>query len=151
MVSFWPRQIFKRLLIKYSKLIIHTDGGSRGNPGPSASGVVITTPNKEVVVAFGKFLGVTTNNVAEYTAVKLALEAANTYEVDQIEFYMDSELVCRQLNGIYKIKNADLRVIFDEIKKLAQGRKVTFSHVRREFNKLADAQVNIAIDEALKA
>ncbi|HSX48032.1 MAG TPA: ribonuclease HI family protein [Candidatus Nanoarchaeia archaeon] len=130
---------------------MHTDGGSRGNPGPAASGVVITTPDGQVVEAFGKYLGTATNNIAEYTAVKLALEAVCKYDVESVEFYMDSELVCRQLNGIYKIKNADLKVIFDEIKKLAQGQKITFSHVRREFNKLADAQVNIAIDDALKA
>lgn len=135
--------------IKYDRLVIHTDGGSRGNPGPSASGVVITTPDEKVLEAFGRYLGETTNNQAEYLAVKFALEAVLEYDFDRVDFYMDSELVCRQLNGIYKVKNAELRPIFEDIKKLAQGKKITFNHVRREYNKLADKQVNLAIDEAL--
>ena len=135
--------------MQYDELKFFTDGGSRGNPGPSASGIVILTMNDEVIEAFGKYLGDTTNNVAEWTAVKLALEAIAKYQPKRVHAYMDSELVCRQLNGIYKVKNLDLRPIFLETTKLAQAYDVTFEHVYREHNKLADAQVNLAIDKAL--
>ena len=134
---------------QYDELVIYTDGGSRGNPGPSASGVVILTTNEQVIEEFGRFLGVTTNNQAEYLAVKFALEAAARYQPKTIRFYMDSELVCRQLNGIYRVKNPELKPIYAEIKKLAQNYNVTFEHVYREHNRLADHQVNLAIDAAL--
>ena len=133
----------------YDELQFFTDGGSRGNPGPSASGVVILTMKGEVVEAFGEYLGTTTNNVAEWTAVKLALEAIAKYQPKRVHAYMDSELVCRQLNGIYRVKNADLKPLFTATTKLAQAYDVTFEHVYRENNKLADKQVNLAIDAAL--
>jgi ribonuclease HI len=133
----------------YDEIKIFTDGGSRGNPGPAASGIVILTTNDEVIEAFGEFLGAQTNNVAEFTALKLALEAVEKYKPKRVRCYMDSELLCRQLNGIYRVKNAGLIPIFIEIKKLAQKYQTTFEHVYREKNKLADAEVNKAIDSAL--
>ena len=133
----------------YDELQFFTDGGSRGNPGPSASGVVIMTMNGDIIEAFGKYLGDTTNNVAEWTAVKLALEAIAKYHPKRVRAYMDSELVCRQLNGIYRVKNADLKPLYAATTKLAQSYDITFEHVYREKNKLADQQVNIAIDQAL--
>ncbi|HSH31605.1 MAG TPA: ribonuclease HI family protein, partial [Candidatus Saccharimonadales bacterium] len=136
-------------LIRHDELVVFTDGGSRGNPGPSASGVVILTTVNEIVEAFGKYLGTTTNNVAEFTALKLALEAAAKYQPKVVRCYMDSELLCKQLNGQYRVKNPGLLPIYLEIKKLAQGYKTTFEHVYREKNKLADRQVNLAIDAAL--
>jgi ribonuclease HI len=133
----------------YDEIKIFTDGGSRGNPGPSASGVVILTANDEVIEAFGQYLGTATNNVAEFTALKLALEAAAKYKPQRVRCFMDSELLCKQLNGQYRVKNLGLIPIYTEIKKLAQSFDTTFEHVYREFNKLADKQVNIAIDAAL--
>lgn len=129
------------------KLLIFGDGGSRGNPGPAASGFVITDDGR-VLEQGGKYIGHTTNNQAEYQAVVLALEAAKKFKPGEIEFHLDSLLVVSQLNGVYKIKNQDLKVHFDEIKRLvAQFPKVSFTHVRREFNKLADAEVNRILDE----
>ena len=130
-------------------LVVYTDGGSRGNPGPSASGVVIMTTNRQVLEQFGVYLGVTTNNQAEYQAIELALKAASKFNPSQIDFYMDSELAARQLNGIYRVKNPDIKPVFERIKKLAQPYKTTFNHVMRESNRLADEQVNLAIDQAL--
>jgi ribonuclease HI/pterin-4a-carbinolamine dehydratase len=129
---------------------IFTDGGSRGNPGPSASGFVILDMEDTVLVEQGVYLGVTTNNVAEYTALKLALEECRRLGVRQIHAYLDSLLVVNQVNGIFKIKNRDLWPIHDAIKKLVLSfDKVEFSHVPREFNKLADAEVNKALDAHL--
>jgi ribonuclease HI/pterin-4a-carbinolamine dehydratase len=129
---------------------IFTDGGSRGNPGPSASGFVIMDMEDNMLVERGEYLGVTTNNVAEYTALKLALEECHKMGVSEVHAYLDSLLVVNQMNGIFKIKNRDLWPIHDAIKKLAGGfKKVEFSHVPREFNKLADAEVNKALDAHL--
>ena len=124
-------------------VIIFSDGGSRGNPGPSASGFVIMNPNQDVVYQGGVYLGITTNNQAEYHGVRLGLEKALEMGVKTIDFRMDSLLVVNQLNGIYKIKNRDLWPINERIKELTtQFDKVSFSHVRREFNQLADGMVN---------
>ena len=139
-----------QLDVQIDELKFFTDGGSRGNPGPAASGVVILTTNNEVIEQFGLFLGTTTNNVAEWTAVKLALEAAAKYQPKRVYGFMDSELVCRQLNGQYRVKHPDLKPLFAAVNKLAgQFPKVSYEHVYREKNKLADAQVNLAIDKAL--
>lgn len=129
---------------------IFTDGGSRGNPGPSASGFVILDMEDNVLVDQGEYLGVTTNNQAEYTALKLALEEAKRLGVREAHVYMDSLLVVNQMQGIFKIKNRDLWPIHDAIQKLTQDfKRVKFQHVPREFNKLADAAVNRALDEHL--
>ncbi len=130
----------------YPELTFFTDGGSRGNPGPSASGIVILDMEGNVIEAFGVYLGVTTNNQAEYLAIKYALEAIAKYEPKRVHAKMDSELACKQLNGIYRVKNPDLKPIYLEIKQLAEQYDITFEHVYREFNKLADKQVNLAID-----
>ena len=136
-------------MIQYPELKFFTDGGSRGNPGPAASGVVILTMNDEVIEAFGQYWGETTNNQAEYRAIRLAMEAVAKYEPTRVHGYMDSELAVKQLNGIYKVKNIDIRPIFHDIVSLAGKYNTTFEHVYRAQNKLADAQVNIAIDKAL--
>lgn len=129
---------------------IFTDGGSRGNPGPSASGFVILDMEDNVLVERGEYLGVTTNNVAEYTALKQALEECRRMGIRKINGYLDSLLVVNQLNGKFKIKNRDLWPIHDAIKKLIPAfDTVEFSHVPREFNKLADAEVNKALDAHL--
>lgn len=132
----------------YSHVVIYSDGGSRGNPGPSASGFVILNDSGAVITEGGAYLGVTTNNVAEYQAVYLGLERAQEMGIKTVDFRMDSLLVANQMNGIYKIKNPDLAIIHHRIRELAdQFKKVTFSHVRREYNALADGVVNKILDE----
>lgn len=126
-----------------SHLIIYSDGGSRGNPGPSASGFVIMNKNQDVLHQGGMYLGITTNNQAEYHGVRLGLEKALEMGARTVDFRIDSLLVVNQLNGIYKIKNRELWPINERIVELAgKFDKVVFSHVRREFNQLADGMVN---------
>lgn len=129
------------------KLITYTDGGSRGNPGPAASGAVIKTAEGEVLETVKKFLGRATNNVAEYTAIVIALEAAKRHGATEVEMRMDSELAVKQLKGEYKVKNPELGKLYLQVHNLAVGfKRVTFTHVRREFNKEADAAVNACLD-----
>jgi len=129
---------------------VFADGGSRGNPGPSASGFVVLDLEDNVLVDKGVYLGVTTNNQAEYTALKLALEECITLDVKRVQVYMDSLLVVNQIKGTFKVRNRDLWPIHDAIKQLIpKFREISFSHVPREFNKLADAAVNRALDQQL--
>jgi ribonuclease HI len=126
---------------------IHTDGGSRGNPGPAASGAVIRDAAGEVLARVSRYLGKTTNNQAEYTAIIIGLERARTLGATEVDMAMDSELAVKQLNGQYRVKNPDIAKRFVEVHNLARDfKKVTFRHVRREFNKEADALVNECID-----
>lgn len=133
---------------KTTKLNIYSDGGSRGNPGPSASGYVILTEDEaHVLERGGRYLGITTNNQAEYQAVKLALEAAQKFHPEEISFYVDSLLVANQLNGVFKVKNKELWPVHEAIKGLAAlFESVTFQHVGREDNQLADDEVNKILD-----
>ncbi len=132
------------------KVKVFGDGGSRGNPGPSASGYVILDMEDNLLVDKGVYLGITTNNQAEYTSLRLALEECKKMGVQEVEVYMDSLLVVNQLKGIFKVKNRDLWPIHDAIQKLSKDfQHINFSHVPREFNKLADAAVNRALDEQL--
>lgn len=127
--------------------IIYADGGSRGNPGPSASGFVVMNDREHVVHEGGMYLGITTNNQAEYQGVRLALEKALEMGVRSVDFRLDSLLVVNQMNGIYKIKSRDLWPINERIRELVtKFDKVTFTHVRREFNQLADGMVNKILD-----
>lgn len=131
--------------------IIHSDGGSRGNPGPSAAGFIIMDSNEHIVAEGGAYLGITTNNQAEYQAVYLALQKAAEMSIKNIDFRLDSDLVVKQMNGVYKVKNRDLWPIHERIKGLVKDfEKVTFTHVRREFNHLADGMVNKILDEHIK-
>jgi ribonuclease HI/pterin-4a-carbinolamine dehydratase len=123
------------------------DGGSRGNPGPSASGYVLLDADDTVIFEKGVYLGITTNNQAEYQSLRMGLEEAKRFGVQEVAVYMDSLLVINQMKGIFKVRNRDLWPIHEAIKELAaQFKKVTYTHVPRELNKLADAQVNIALD-----
>src|SRR5579884_2731895 len=109
---------------------VFADGGSRGNPGPSASGFVILDMEDNVLIDKGVYLGVTTNNQAEYTALKLALEECLRMGVKEVDVYMDTLLVVNQLKGIFKVKNRDIWPLHDSIKKTANKfRKINFSHV----------------------
>jgi len=126
-----------------SHLIIYSDGGSRGNPGPSSSGFIVMNGKEEVIHQGGMYLGITTNNQAEYHGVLLGLEKARELGAETIDFRMDSMLVVNQLNGIYQIKNRELWPVHERIVELTKHfKKVTFTHVRREFNQLADGMVN---------
>lgn len=133
------------------KLIIHTDGGARGNPGPAALGVFITDESGAVLKEHGRYLGAQTNNYAEYMAIIDALTHARDFGADEVDMYMDSELAVKQLNGEYRVKNPALAQLFMQVHNLRLGfRKVRFTHVRRERNKDADRLVNEAIDRHLK-
>ncbi|MFA5128498.1 MAG: ribonuclease HI family protein [Patescibacteria group bacterium] len=134
----------------YNKLQIFTDGGARGNPGPSGIGVVIWSGN-ELVGQYKKYIGEATNNQAEYKAVILALEEAKKLSPTELEFFLDSELVVKQLNREYKVKDKELAPLFVQVWNLSMGfKKVTFTHVPREKNKEADKLVNEAMDEATR-
>ena len=134
----------------YPKVDVFSDGGSRGNPGKSASGYVILTTDETVLETGGEYLGIATNNQAEYQAVRLALEQAKKYSPLAVRFFIDSELVVKQLNGEYKIKNNNLWPIYEAIKKLMKEfPSVTFTHVRREQNTLADKEVNRILDDRI--
>jgi ribonuclease HI len=135
---------------RYKKLKLYADGGSRGNPGPSASGYVIFDEDENIIVDKGVYLGITTNNQAEYTALKLAMADCISLGASDVEVLMDSLLVVNQMKGIFKVKNKDLWPIHDAIKTMAEKLKhVSYQHVPREYNKLADAAVNRALDEEL--
>lgn len=134
-------------LPKTKAVKLYADGGSRGNPGPSAGGFAILDANDQVLHESGKYLGITTNNQAEYHSLKGGLEAALKMGARTVDVYMDSLLVINQMKGIYKVKNRDLWPIYEAVKKLvAQFEKVTFTHVPRELNKLADGIVNQTLD-----
>lgn len=131
--------------IKEAKL--YTDGGSRGNPGPSAIGFVLMDMNDHIVKKEGLYLGITTNNQAEYQGLKSGLEAAKEFGVRELDVYMDSLLVVNQMKGIFKVKNRDLWPIYQSAKDmLSDFSKVTFNHVPRELNKIADEMVNECLD-----
>lgn len=139
-------------LVQYKHVKLYADGGSRGNPGPSASGYVLLGMDDTIIEKSGVYLGITTNNQAEYRALKYGLEDARRRNIPEVEVYMDSLLVINQMKGIFKVKNRDLWPVHDDIKALVkQFQKVTFTHVPRELNRLADAEVNDTLDAELKA
>lgn len=139
-----------------NSLTIHTDGGSRGNPGPAAAGIVICHGD-EVLHQFSQFLGTKTNNQAEYQAVILALEYLVSHPethspFSKINFVLDSELVVRQLTGVYKVKHPDMIPLFGAVQALIArlSLPVSFSHVKRHLNHQADALLNLELDTQAK-
>lgn len=141
---------------KITEINIYTDGGSRGNPGPSALGVYIESVEKVRLAEIGKSLGINTNNFAEYSAIVSGLEwiveNKNTLSsLKQINFYMDSLLAVSQINGLYKIKNSMLRELYFKVKSLEAtiSIPISYTHIRREKNKNADRLVNLALDNSL--
>ncbi|MDP2649912.1 MAG: ribonuclease HI family protein [bacterium] len=133
---------------------VYTDGGSRGNPGPAAIGIYIQDQNNGKTYELKEKIGFATNNVAEYKAVIKALSffAQNKKILegkDEINFFLDSLLICSQMNGLYKVKDANLRnLLFEVREKEAEIKvKVKYSHIPREQNKKADRLVNMAFDE----
>lgn len=131
------------------KARLFTDGGARGNPGPAAYGFVIEDEHGAVLAAHGEAIGIATNNVAEYSALLAGLEQAAELGVTELEVVSDSELMVRQMQGVYKVKNAALRDLWEDAGRVARrlGR-VTYTAVRREHNELADRLVNDALDAA---
>lgn len=126
---------------------VFTDGGSRGNPGPAAYGFVVKN-GQEIIKEGFDTIGVATNNVAEYTAVIEALKfLSNSFKNQNLDFFIDSELVVSQLNGKFKIKNAAIRDLIVKVKELENiFKKITYTHIPREKNREADALVNLALD-----
>ena len=130
-----------------SKVTVNVDGGARGNPGPAAIGVVVRGPGDELLEELGEAIGRATNNVAEYRALLRGIELAAAHGADELELVGDSELVVRQVEGRYKVKDATLRELHAEAKReLAGFDSWTIRHVRRESNADADRLVNQALD-----
>lgn len=132
------------------RVVVHVDGGARGNPGPAAVGAVVSSPDGEPLLERGVYIGEATNNVAEYRAVLLGLELARELGAGEVEVVNDSELVARQIGGQYKVKHAGLKPLFLEtMRALREFDRWSVRNVRRESNERADELVNEALDEAL--
>ena len=135
------------------EIFIHSDGGARGNPGPAAAGVYLEIPAEKLRLMCGKFLGVNTNNFAEYQGAILGLEKALTLTKGesrdyQIKFFLDSALIVNQLNGHFKLKATNLVELFWKVREIEKNfAAVFYQHVPREKNKEADQAVNFALDQ----
>ena len=130
------------------KIIIFSDGGARGNPGPAGIGAVLYDSKKQVLAKISKYIGEATNNQAEYQALITALKKAKELGGQELDVFLDSELVVKQLNREYKVKNKELAPLFLEVYNLSLNfSKITFTHVYRESNKEADRLVNEALDK----
>ena len=131
-------------------MVVHVDGGARGNPGPAAVAAVATSPDDgEVLGEASRYIGEATNNVAEYRALLLGLELARSLGAREVEVVNDSELVARQIGGQYKVKHAGLRPLFLEaMRELRTFDRWAVRNVRREHNKRADELVNLELDRA---
>jgi ribonuclease HI len=128
---------------------LFADGGSRGNPGPAASGAVLVAPDGSVLDEVGQFLGVATNNVAEWTALCIGLERAAERGIVRLAVRMDSELVVKQMRGEYRVKHADLQPLHRRAQALLRRfQHVDIKHVPRKENALADRLVNHVLDHA---
>ncbi len=135
------------MLLDQAKL--YTDGGSRGNPGDSACAFVICKMDNSVVEKSGYYMGMATNNQAEYYGFKVGLERARDLGINKVSLFSDSQLVVNQMNGIYKVRNQELAPLHADVSEIAASfEKVTFAYVPRELNKIADAEVNRILDEA---
>jgi ribonuclease HI len=131
------------------KLVVHVDGGSRGNPGPAAAGAVLRTPDGKLVAEASRTLGRATNNVAEYRALLLGLERARELGAREVEVINDSELVAKQVTGRYKVKHADMKPLHAEARAALAGfERWSIRSVPRAENADADALVNAALDGA---
>lgn len=135
-----------------AKFKLFTDGGSRGNPGPAAAGIILKNNKNEAIKSGGKYLGICTNNVAEYHALVLGLKTAIKLGIKKLECYLDSELIVKQLTGAYRVKDKNLKKFYDEIKILEKhfdsANSVEYRHIPRDQNEEADAIVNKVLDAA---
>jgi len=131
------------------KLIVHVDGGARGNPGPAAAACVLTSPDGELIDERAQLLGTATNNVAEYRALLLGLSRARELGADEVEIIGDSELIAKQVQGLYKVKHPAMRPLYLEaMEALRAFQKWSIRTVARAQNADADALVNQALDQA---
>lgn len=134
------------------KVIVHVDGGARGNPGPAAAACVLSTPDGEVIGEHSQLIGTATNNVAEYRALLLGIDSARDVGADEVEFVGDSELIAKQINGEYKVKHPAMRPLYlqamEGLRKLGSW---SIRTVPRAQNAHADALVNAALDQARAA
>jgi len=129
------------------KLTIYTDGGSRNNPGPAATGVIIKDENGKTLAAYGEYLGEQTNNYAEYMAIISGLKKAHALGATEVECIADSKLVVEQMNGNWKVREPSLQKLFVQAYNAAtKFKKTKYRHVLRELNKEADAEVNKILD-----
>jgi ribonuclease HI len=130
----------------------NVDGAARGNPGPAAYGVVVRNARGELVAKLKKYIGRMTNNVAEYYGLIAALDYAQSHGIRALRVESDSELMVKQMRGVYKVKSDDLRPLFERAKKMSQGfESFRIDHVYREQNREADALANEALDETFGA
>jgi ribonuclease HI len=144
------RPPLRELTAPGNRLRVYSDGAARGNPGPAGAGAVLVEPSGQVVDRLGKFLGVQTNNYAEYMGLLLGLKRARELGVSEVEVYADSELMIRQLGGRYQVKSTSLRPLYEEaVRLLNDFSRVKLVHVPREMNAAADEMSNRAIDERL--
>jgi ribonuclease HI len=131
------------------KVIVHVDGGARGNPGPAAAASVVSDPSGEVLDEHARLLGAVSNNVAEYRALLLGLERARALGATEVEVVNDSELIAKQVQGLYKVKHAAMRPLHvDAMAALRQFERWSIRSVPRAQNAHADALVNAALDGA---
>jgi len=129
------------------RVVVNVDGGARGNPGPAAIAAVASDPTGSVLESRGEAIGRATNNVAEYRALLLGIELARELGADEVELVGDSELVVRQVKGEYRVKDAALRTLHDQVREaLGEFDRWSIRHVRREQNAAADALVNETLD-----
>ncbi|HXR28784.1 MAG TPA: ribonuclease HI family protein [Solirubrobacteraceae bacterium] len=134
------------------KVIVHVDGGARGNPGPAAAACVITSPTGEVLAEHAELLGTATNNVAEYRALLLGLARARQLGASEVEVVGDSELIAKQVQGVYKVKHAAMRPLHGQaLDALRDFERWSIRTVPRAQNARADALVNAALDQARAA
>ena len=137
--------------MNYKKVILYTDGASRGNPGESGIGIWIGDEKQNSLKEFSKYIGSATNNFAEYTALIEGLKLCLDVTSEEVNAFLDSELVVKQLNGIYRVKNINIKPLYEQVVVLKNKfKKVTFTHIRREFNKTADALANKGINQKIK-
>lgn len=135
---------------KTKKLEIYSDGGSRGNPGPAGIGVIIMNSDGLVIEKISEYVGEMTNNQAEYMALILGLQEARFFRAKVAHCYLDSELVVKQLNGEYKVKNQNMKPLFVVVQSLIKNfESVKFRHISRGKNEDADILVNKALDKEL--
>ena len=137
--------------MKHEKLTFYSDGGARGNPGPAGIGAVIFNEKGNLVAEISEGIGEATNNQAEYRALLAGLTKVRELGAKEVEVFLDSELVVKQLNREYKVKDKELALLFVQAYNLTLGfKKVIFKHIRREKNEQADKLVNRALDKAGK-